>query len=478
MSEKEKQETLRDDAIPLDKEIDREGLITESYEPSSKESYRHTHHRDFYDHSDSGHRHHSHHRSRHHRSHSHSRKKNKRERKSFKQFWQKNKKYLLYTVLAVVFFICAVFAGGYLDSIVGKVDTQESAGSTQITDGKLTVSVPVFDEEVSLVGSAVQAYLQADQETTVHQIFDQYKGNSYRLDVGAPVTLNYEIKSSPKDYAVKGAEFVVSEEADYSDPIVIAVDEKTTQAAFYNLKTGTRYYYRIDITFTNSVVSSVCGRFRTAIGPRLMTVDGVYNMRDVGGWTTTDGRMVRQGLLYRGCELDGAVADQYTITKAGIDTMLNDLGIKTDMDLRLDSENPHNIDVLGGNVEHIHYGTPMYAAIFNEGNNREVMRAVFSDLADKSQYPAYIHCTYGQDRTGTVCYLLGALLGVPQESLMQDYELSGLHHGYVANDEMSEFVERVNQLPGATLSDKVEGYLLAIGVTEQEIESIREIFLG
>ena len=480
MSEKERREIWRDDAIPLDKEIEQDGLITESHEPESKEAYHHSHHHHHHSehhHHHGEHRHHSrHHR---HRHHSGSRKKNNQRKRSFKEFFQKNKKRLIYAALAVVFFVCAVFAGVYLDRFTHKTDADKTTNNVaQNTDGKLVISVPVFDGDVSLATSAVEAYLEKEDTVTVHNIYEQYKGSGYRLDQGKPVTLSYEIKSAPKGYAVKSATFVVSEDTAYSNPFTIEAESKETRASFYNLKTGTAYYYRIDIRFTNDTVSSVSGQFRTAMGPRLMNVEGVYNMRDLGGWTTTDGRVVKQGLLYRGCELDGAVADNYTITKAGINTMLNDLGIKTDMDLRLDSENPHNIDVLGGNVVHKHYGTAMYVENFNAGENREKMRKVFSDLADKNQYPAYIHCTYGLDRTGVVCYLLGALLGVPQESLMQDYELSAMHHGYVSDEKMEEFVERVNQLPGATLSDKVEGYLLTIGVTEQEIDSIREIFLG
>jgi len=38
--------------------------------------------------------------------------------------------------------------------------------------------------------------------------------------------------------------------------------------------------------------------------------------------------------------------------------------------------------------------------------------------------PVYFHCTYGADRTGTVAYLLEALLGVPYENRAEDFELS------------------------------------------------------
>ncbi len=492
MSEKERTETWRDDSIPLDKEISRDGLITESHEPESKDAYRHGYHyhREHSDHhsgeSEHHHSEHSHHHSehhhhkhrRHHRHRSRSRK-NNRNKKSIKQILVKNKKHILYTALAVLFFIFAVFAGVYFDRIVGDVVKQTNTGSAQQnTDGNLVVSVPVFDEDVSLIGSAAQAYLTDDTGATAHDIFTRYKGKEYRLDVGAPVTLNYEIKGCPQGYIVEKAEFLVSENADFDNAITLTAEGTAKEAVFYNLKTGTQYAYRINIHFANGVVSTVGGQFRTAIGPRMMKVDGVYNMRDIGGWVTADGQMVRQGLLYRGCELDGSVEDRYTITKAGIDTLINELGIKTDMDLRLDSENPLNIDILGGNIKHVHYGAPLYTHIFrNTDGQQETIRLIFADLADKNNYPVYLHCTYGQDRTGTVCYLLSALLGVPQESLIKDYELSALHHGYVEDAKMEEFVERINQLPGATLSEKVEGYLLTIGVTEQEISNIRNIFL-
>ena len=469
MSANEGKETWRDDAVLLDRDAVQDGLITESHEPKSKESYHHSHHHH------SEHSHHHHHSRRHHR-HSGSRKKNGKRENTLKQFLRRNKKYLLYTALALIFFICAVFAGIYLDRMMGTAEGQAPSDGYQSTDGNLLISVPTFDGEVSLSTSAVQAYFSKGPGVTVNNIYERYQGGTRRLDVGAPVTLSYKIKGAPIGYTVEGAVFYLSEDPHFSNPIEKWVDATETKADFYNLKTGTQYDYRIDIHFTNGKKSSVGGQFFTAAGPRLMTVDGVYNMRDIGGWTTADGRVVRQGLLYRGCELDGAVENKYTITKEGMDTLLKELGIKTDMDLRLDSENPHSLDVLGGNVEHIHYGAPMYRNVFN-ATYYETMRKIFSDLANRDQYPAYLHCTYGRDSTGTVCYLLGALLGVSQENLVQDYELSALCHGSVADEDFTVFMQRVNELPGATLSEKVEGYLLSIGVTPQEIANIREIFL-
>mgnify|MGYP003311150284 CR=1 FL=1 len=73
--------------------------------------------------------------------------------------------------------------------------------------------------------------------------------------------------------------------------------------------------------------------------------------------------------------------------------------------------------------------------------------------------------------------MLEALLGVDEISLMKEYQLSGICHGDVLSDQMSEFIGRIKALNGDSLQDKVEGYLLSIGVTAEEIENIRNIFL-
>ena len=88
-----------------------------------------------------------------------------------------------------------------------------------------------------------------------------------------------------------------------------------------------------------------------------------------------------------------------------------------------------------------------------------------------------MHCTYGVDRTGTVCYLLEALLGVSDEDLKREYELSAFTSSYVNSEEFASFRTRISMLEGNNTCEKVEGYLLSIGVTAEEITSIRSIFL-
>ena len=85
---------------------------------------------------------------------------------------------------------------------------------------------------------------------------------------------------------------------------------------------------------------------------------------------------------------------------------------------------------------------------------------------------------YGADRTGTMCYLLLALLGVSDADLKRDYELTALYYGYVSPELMDRFVERIGNLPGNSTRERVEFFLESAGVTQAQMDSIRQIFLG
>ena len=64
-------------------------------------------------------------------------------------------------------------------------------------------------------------------------------------------------------------------------------------------------------------------------GPRNCYVSGVTNVRDIGGYSSSLGKnaYIRQGLYYRGANLN-------SITDKGKAQMKEDLGVKTEIDLR------------------------------------------------------------------------------------------------------------------------------------------------
>jgi protein-tyrosine phosphatase len=237
----------------------------------------------------------------------------------------------------------------------------------------------------------------------------------------------------------------------------------------YNLRTGTEYFYNGIFTLTDGTKLTLSGSFKTEAGPRLMHIDGLVNVRDLGGWITADGKTVKQGLLYRGSEMDGLVEEKFKLTPQGLEQM-KALGIKTDLDLRHEGET-----VLEG--EHILYNAIQYEYAFTDAG-KDAVRRLFADLADPANYPAYLHCTYGADRTGTMCYLLLGLLGVSDADLKRDYELTALYYGCVSPAQMDPFVAKIAALPGENTQARVEYFLESAGVTRDQMDSIRQIFLG
>ncbi len=421
-------------------------------------------------HSHSSHHGHSHH-------HSHRRRSTKKER--MKRFLKRYKYRVLNIVIAVFFAVILVALGITLDKrgfSDGGAASTDPSGGFNITDSSVEIEIPFFGEDVVLVSTGVEKYIGSPDVSSAKSFYKDYSPLG-RLDIGKPVTLWYELKGIPSGCSVKSAELLVSEKEDFSSPLIYSLSSSETSVDVYNLKTGTKYYYRFIFSFTNGTQSGTDGSFKTAITPRILNVDGIGNIRDIGGWTTLSGKRVRQGLLYRGTEIDGLVNKKYTATAEGINTLLTVLGIRTEMDLRYENDNPTKINALGAGVKHNYYGSLMYSDVFTD-NGKAAIRRIFSDLADKNNYPVFMHCTHGMDRTGTVCYLLEAILGMSEDDMMRDYQLSVFYHGDLWSlNEMNEFIGRLKAYDGATLQAKAEKFLLSAGVTSDEIASIREIFL-
>ena len=168
------------------------------------------------------------------------------------------------------------------------------------------------------------------------------------------------------------------------------------------------------------------------------------------------------------------------LTPAGQKYMSETLGIKTDFDLRNLRENLELTEspIPGAKLEY--YGVDGYMYAYKAS---EKYKAAFSALADESRYPVYIHCTGGADRTGTICAIIEALLGMSEEDILRDYETTSFSiygiRGY--NEKTYDFAlfwDTFKTYEGETLADKAENYMLSIGVTKSEIYNIRAIMYG
>ena len=258
--------------------------------------------------------------------------------------------------------------------------------------------------------------------------------------------------------------------------------------ALDSLFVSTDYYWRVDAVYSDKTIRSKVYHFTTADSPRCLEIAGVSNTRDIGGKLTDSGMRIKQGMVYRG----GALTD---ITDEGKDYMVNVLGIKHDMDLRGSSEaGSLTASPLGAGVEYHCYNGRNYVTS-ESGIQTDEGKAIFAEemrfFANPDNYPVYVHCALGRDRTGTAIFVLEALLGVEKKDLYMDYELSffsrvgcSMEGEHTANEWINtmkhwtiKVYDYLNTFEGDTLSQKTENYLLSIGLTEEEIQSIRDNLL-
>jgi len=260
----------------------------------------------------------------------------------------------------------------------------------------------------------------------------------------------------------------ISVSADFSDSIIIKTDRRSH--SIDNLLIGTRYYWRVN-----------GGEVRTfeTLGsqPRFIKIDGLLNVRDIGGGK------IKQGMVYRGSCMD----DDFSITDKGIQTFVDELGVRTDFDLRLSSVGVHDSSPAGKNVEYKLLPYRPYEEVFEE-QHRNGICSIMAQLADESIYPIYVHCMGGADRTGMIALYLRALMGECDEDIHTDYEITALStyalgagenaHGYRRRNApyYKEFLELMSAYaPGQPLSVQIYNFLLDCGVTEEQIEKIRSI---
>ena len=210
-------------------------------------------------------------------------------------------------------------------------------------------------------------------------------------------------------------------------------------------------------------------------------VDGMRNVRDLGGWNG-----LPTGRVFRGSEPDCHPVEKtgerkfhnLNVTSAGLKVLREELGIRTDLDLRGRGECPHpERSSLGVPLVRVPLGA--YMGAFSGTNQYAQALRVF---ADAENYPVYLHCWGGADRTGTIAYLLEGLCGATETDLAIDYELTSFAGVFgkrlrtgTKSFAFPQFVAMLKTYPGDSLSDKIACYMeQTLGLTKQEISAIRQ----
>ena len=204
----------------------------------------------------------------------------------------------------------------------------------------------------------------------------------------------------------------------------------TSSAKIYNLIPNVVYYYRVYAEST--LLKEGCLR---PVGPLRMVYGVTDNVRDLGGWLGENGKTIRYGKLYRGANIDNITDGDHETNK---DIFLNTLNIGLLMDLRgyvgSSTEGPSNpFEGSGTQMDYSIYRVWKYLGFGTKDGRdaelpyeylyRDAIKRIISYLSENGE-GIYFHCSAGSDRTGTLAFLIEALLGVSECDMSIDYELT------------------------------------------------------
>lgn len=434
----------------------------------------------------------------------------------------KNTKFVVFSLMALVLSACGQNGNNQSGSASGNQNSQDPNANITLIDPtntsmltenckkyiddmrayQATVEDPYKYHEITLnIEDSAKGYLDTGSVNGTNGIVGQIPNRSDRSE-GVELKFNVKEGFTADEYKVlvsDNAEFANAKEYEPTNNAVIA----------RNLMVNKQYYWKVQAGNEESAVFSfTTGDYPRWITARSLTGEeggrGIYNVRDLGGYMTSSGKRVKQGLVFRGGEITTMSNSGHynTITEFSKKIFRGDMGMVggVELDLRGASDIRDNYTACGfaenGDIEYAQYALKSYEQTFTQ--TRSYVAPIFELLKNANNKHVYFHCHGGADRTGTIGFLLNGLLGVSYEDLVIDFELtsySSIDNEHIRNHleghqhQYDRWPALINQLktdttggytydPESSLKDNIEEFLIkACSVPQDTINTIRSIML-
>ena len=248
---------------------------------------------------------------------------------------------------------------------------------------------------------------------------------------------------------------------------------------------------------------------------RHIDIQGIHNLRDLGGYRTKDGIPIKWRKIFRAGLL--GEFDKSEIPKMKALKLQSICDFRTIVEQTNEPDQWHNLATLNrfslpigeGRVDKLDWlkvdnlGAEKKHYLYHANRSYVKMevhryKAFFEILLNEDNYPLLYHCTAGKDRTGFATFLLLSALGVDRKTIIEDYLLTNQYMAEFAKghlDRLSQnlgidtdkiksiFQAKESYLAGAldaieTDYETVDNYLAtALNIGESEIKQLKRILL-
>ena len=321
------------------------------------------------------------------------------------------------------------------------------------------------------------------------------------------------IEFCPAD-SLKDKEYTITYSLNEDFSYAKTIKSNKTTTYLKNLYVNHKYFVKVSADDKESGVME----FTTGDYPRWIDARPMFNVRDHGGYMTSSGQRIKQGMVFRGGEINSKSGwygtQRYTDDLGNTDTRDGHIVTQTDASKRAFREdmgmvNGLEIDLRSSSETN---GYPVTANVCNFAENGDIsykmlsissyangmknntaqIKQVFEAFAQADEHPVYYHCYGGADRTGVVGFMLGALLGMSYTDLVIDFELTSYssnpsrnYRSHLRNGPWNEWPGMLTYLQQdlgwgttTTIKDGMEAYLKTkCNVSQETIDTIREIML-